>query len=534
MWDRKIERLLKRAPDIAAPDGLLDELEAEIRLPGIRRQEATISYLRGGVGRSRATKLAAAAVIVAGVFGGIVYLLAPGGGAAKRSEESMALGAARDSGDHAAARKDEQPATVEAAVAPERTVAKGGPLGTDKGGRSGKGGSDRRLTMGTVRVDTERIKAEGIAIREMAAFGDFDGLMGMLSGGMFASKVAAAEHLGEIGDERALPTLKRLNKMHGGWLFGTMCVYVYYEDSRTSGAFAVAICKILTRGLPAEEQVEAWFDVLEGRGPVMPSPVDQLFGLNGAGPLVKAKGRDLSKELPMQKFTSGFDVGRRVAAELSLFDDPSVVARLRQTENKGAAPTAVWMEVRDLEIEEGIERCKEIARNEAGAQQYGAIRCLAKFGQPAIYALDELALEGYTEAISTFDLFHYDMEVFDILCWHLTNNKSSQVRLKVISPALLKSVHFFRYRHPLFMQPLITALYDPNEDVRRRAANLLRHASGEERSRLIEHEEDLLMALKHPDERIRPYIAQALGRLGSKRMDERVADPPGIRIDLEE
>lgn len=265
----------------------------------------------------------------------------------------------------------------------------------------------------------------------------------------------------------------------------------------------------------------------------MPS-VDQLFELNGAGPVVRAKGRDLSKEFPMQEFTSGNDVGKRVAAEISKFAHPFVVARLRQTENKGAAPTAVWMEVRDMEIEEGIERCKEIARNEAGAQQYGAIRCLAKFGEPGIYALDELALEGYAEAISTFDLFHYNMEVFDILCWHLTNNKNSRVRLKVISPALLKSVHFFRFRHPLFMQALIMALYDPNEDVRRRAAVLLRNASGREESRLIEHEEDLLIALKHPDEEIRPYIAQALKRLGSERLDEEVPDPPEIRTDLEE
>ncbi|MBL7153020.1 MAG: HEAT repeat domain-containing protein [Phycisphaerae bacterium] len=529
MWDRKIERLLKRTPDIAAPDGLLEELEAEIELPEIRRQEATKSHLRGAAGRSRATKLAAAAVIVAGVVGGMVYLLGRGAGAARQSEESMAPEAVRGSASHAAVRKDEQAVAKEnAVIVPERTVAKGGP--------AGKGESDRsrtRATMGVVRVDTERIEAERIAVREMAALGDIDGLMEMLSGGMFAGKVAAAEHLGEIGDERALPLLKRLNKMHGGWLFGTMCVYCYYEDSRTSGAFAVAICKIMTRDLPADEQVEAWFDVLEGRGPVMPT-VDQLFGLNGAGPLVRAKGRDLSKELPMQEFTSGSDVGRRVAAELSLFDDPSVVARLRQTENKGAAPTAVWMEVRDMEIEEGIERCKEIARNEAGAQQYGVIRCLAKFGEQAIYALDELAGEGYPEAISTFDLLGNNMEVFDILCRHLTNNKHSQVRLKVISPALLKSVHFFRYRHPLFMQPLITALYDPNEDVRRRAAVLLRNAAYQEKSRLIEHEEELLMALKHPDEWIRPYIAQALGQLGSTRMDEKVADPPQIRTDLEE
>jgi len=542
MWNRKIETLLKSAPDIAAPDGLLEKLQAEIELPGIRGQEAAIRYLRGAVGGSRAIKLAAAAVIVTGVVGGIVYLLAPGGGAAERSEESMAPEAVSGSPSHVAVRKDEQAVPEEAAIVPERTVAKGGSSGTEKGGLAVNAGSDRsrtRATMGVLRVDIERIKAEAQAIREMAAVGDTNGLIEMLSVGMFASKVAAAEHLGEIGEERALPVLERLNKMHGSWLFGTKCVsasydrYEGYVGSQTSGAFAVAICKILTRGLPAEEQVEAWFDLLEGRGPVMPS-VDQLFELNGAGPVVRAPGRDLSKEFPMQKFTSSFDVGKRVAAELSTFDHPSVVARLRQTENKGAAIAGVWMEVRDMGIEEAIERCMEITRNEGGAQQYGAIRCLAKFGEPAIYALDELAFEGYTEAVSTFDLFHYNMEVFDILCWHLTNNKKSRVRLKVISPELIESVHFLRFRHPLFMQALITALYDPNKDVRRRAAVLLRNASGQEESRLIEHEEDLLIALRHPDEEVRPYIAQALKQLGSERLDEKVPDPPEIRIDLEE
>jgi len=50
----------------------------------------------------------------------------------------------------------------------------------------------------------------------------------------------------------------------------------------------------------------------------------------------------------------------------------------------------------------------------------------------------------------------------------------------------------------------------------------------------MNHEEDLLIALKHPDEWIRPYIAQALKELGSTRMGDEVADPPQIRTDLEE
>ncbi len=533
MWNSKIETLLKNAPDIAAPDGLLEKLQAEIALPEIRRQEPTISYLRSIVGGSRTTNLAAAAaVIVIGTFAGVVYLLArggsaPGGGVARRSREATV---------RTAVEQQKQAVTLEShgTSDSERTVANlENGADSDGTGLTAKRGPVM-ATMGIVPVDVERIKAEAQAIREMAASGDIDGLIEMLSAGMFPSKVAAAEHLGEVAEERALPVLEKLNKLHGSWLFGAKSVSAYYEGSRTSGAFAVAICKILTRDLPAEEQVEAWFDVLEGRGPVMP-PVDQLFDLNGTGPVVRAPGRDLSKEFPMQKFTSSFDVGKRVAAELSTFDDRSIVARLRQTENRGAAIAAVWMEVRDTGIEQAIERCMEITRNEGGAQQYGAIQCLGRLGEPAIYALDELALEGHAEAISTCDVFGNNPEVLDILCWHLTNNENSRVRLKVISPALLEPVHLSRFREPSFIQALTMALYDPNELVRRRAAVLLRNAAYEKgKSQLIEYEEELLIALRHPDEEIRPYIAQALKQLGSERLDEKVADPPEIRIDLEE
>ena len=130
MRNRKIETLLKNAPDIAAPEGLLEKLQAEIELPGIRRQEAAISYLRGAVGGSRAIKLAAAAVIVMGGVGGIVYLRAPGGGAVKRSEESMAPEAVSGSPSHVVVRNDEQAVPEEAAIVPERTVAQGGSSGT--------------------------------------------------------------------------------------------------------------------------------------------------------------------------------------------------------------------------------------------------------------------------------------------------------------------------------------------------------------------------------------------------------------------
>ena len=57
---------------------------------------------------------------------------------------------------------------------------------------------------------TVALEAETKQINAMAAAGDIDGLVTMLPKGQFASKVLAAEYLGGIGDERALPELERL------------------------------------------------------------------------------------------------------------------------------------------------------------------------------------------------------------------------------------------------------------------------------------------------------------------------------------
>lgn len=54
------------------------------------------------------------------------------------------------------------------------------------------------------------VEAEKKQINAMAAAGDIDGLVRMLSTGQFASKVLAAEYLGDIGNQRALPELERL------------------------------------------------------------------------------------------------------------------------------------------------------------------------------------------------------------------------------------------------------------------------------------------------------------------------------------
>ena len=108
--------------------------------------------------------------------------------------------------------------------------------------------------------DKAKIEAQARQILQMVAANDIAGLIEMLSAGEIPSKVAAAEHLGEIGDERALPALKRLNKGYGGWAITS-------RDHDRSGAFAVAICRILTRYLPDKEQIDALFELLEGRCP---------------------------------------------------------------------------------------------------------------------------------------------------------------------------------------------------------------------------------------------------------------------------
>jgi HEAT repeat protein len=397
----------------------------------------------------------------------------------------------------------------------------------------------------------------------------------------FASKVAAAELLGEIGDERALPELKQLNRELG-----------------SSGAFAVAICKILTRHLSEDEQIDALFELLEGKGPAVPARIDESC-----------------------KIARHHDIGRRVAEELDRFEDPSIVARLRKTDNYAAAIHAVWMEVRDMEMESAIARCMEIARAEDGAGQYGAIRCLEEFGEDAIDALDELAAEGYDEAIRVLNLIRHginleirenienvavshpiwrevqnmekeeaiarcveiarteegkrrrvaivslgkfgddaidaldelarqglapadhvvsllkrrrDSGIAELICWHLTNNKNSNVRLRAVGEVVYGGILNAR---PHTVEYLIEAMYDPNETIRNHAAQGLAFAASWPQHRNSPYAEEIeyamLIALKHPDKRVREHALKALEKLGSDRMGEKVPDPPSFRTDLE-
>ena len=359
-----------------------------------------------------------------------------------------------------------------------------------------------------------KIEAEAKQIQEMVATNYVDGLIDMLSSGEFPSKVGAAEHLGKIGDKSALPELERMNEEHGGWVL----TEIHHDKS---GAFAVAICKILTKYLPPGKQIEGLFDLLEGKGPAVPKTAEfTTMIVNGTSRKVK---RNLGYN---------FDVGKRVAAELDEFDDSSIVSRLRKSINKGAAIPAVWMEVREMDTEGAIAQCVKIARDEGGAQRYGAIHCLGKFGEGFIDALDQLAIEGHREAITVLGYQKEKSKVFELLCWHLINNKNYFVRSEAVHAVSYVRLKEHRVES---LKILVAALYDPSKNIRRNAARALKNRAYKQNKQYFDEIEDsLLIALKHPDVNVRENITTALTRLGCTRLDEEVPKPPEIRTDLEE
>jgi len=122
---------------------------------------------------------------------------------------------------------------VASAAAPEPEVA--GP----------RPGTSSRARRGA--PDAAKLEAEAREIEALADAVDIGGLVEVLSRGEFPSKVVAAEALGRIGDERALPALKEQNAKHGGWQIDGQPL-TFGRDS--SGAFAWAIWRILARDLP--------------------------------------------------------------------------------------------------------------------------------------------------------------------------------------------------------------------------------------------------------------------------------------------
>jgi len=390
------------------------------------------------------------------------------------------------------------------------------------------GTRNRRATMGVKRIDIERRKAEAKKIKEMAAVGDIDGLTAMLSTAMFRNKISAAEYLGEIGDERALPILRKIEKRYicglrkdGSVKFRTDAYG--YRPNASSGAFAVAICKIKTRDLSAKEQIDALFELLDDCIVPKMAP-DKPFLMLGSHGL---------SDIPINEYGFGsFDLGKRVAAELVKYDDPSIVTRLSKTKNKGAAITAVWLEIKDMTFDAAIDRCVEIAINEHEAKQYGAIKCLGKFGKDAVLALDELATLGHYEAMRMLGYLKNNPEVFKIICWHMINNETYLVRL--LGSSQFSHSNIQKYQQSILLDTLVDALFDSQKSIRRRAASLLRTiANGKKWSQLLKYEDDLLLALEHPDKEVRAFITQTLKILDAKRLKEKVPAPSETRTDLD-
>lgn len=371
---------------------------------------------------------------------------------------------------------------------------------------------------GLKRADNERLEAEAKKIKEMAAGGDIEGLIKMLSSGMFRNKITAAEHLGRIGDERALPELKKCKELYiCGLSKNGSKVFrgdgYGYSKGISSGAFAVAICKIRTRDLTEKEQINTFFEVLDDCiEPEMPDPNKPY--------LLLSLDRSGLTDIPINEYGFGsFDLGKRVAAELEKYDDPSIVTRLRKSENKGAAITGVWMEVKDMPQKKAIDRCLEIAITENEAQQYGAIKCLGKLGKDAINALDELGWIGQYEAIRTLGYLKKEPEVMKMICRHISDNDTYLVRLLGISQ--FSHHNIVKYQQPALLDSLVKVLYDPEKAIRRRAAGMLRTiAKGEKWSDLIKYEDELKMALEHDDKEIRGFAGQTLKILDDKILNE--------------
>jgi tetratricopeptide (TPR) repeat protein len=365
-----------------------------------------------------------------------------------------------------------------------------------------------------VEPDRAKIRVQTEQIEQMVVARDVDGLVRMLSVAEFPCKELAAQHLSVFGDERALPELKRLNLAYGGWRDS-------YADADVSGVFAVAICRILTRGLPEKQQIEALCDLLDGKGPAVPDAIaPDRITLNGVP-------QEFRKRLDLNLW-----VGKSVAVELDKFDDPAIVTRLRSRENMGIASYAVWREVRGMDVESAIVRCQQIARDEERVQSEGAIRCLEKFGPAGVKALDQLAREGYAEAITVLGHQKDNPEIFHLLCWHLANNRNSWVRSNVVFALPLSASHSSQVE---LLKALVGALYDPTGSTRRNAATALSNRAYPQNKAYFDQIEDsLLIALKHPDPDVRAPIRKGLERLGCQRLDAVVPDSPPVRTDLEE
>jgi HEAT repeat protein len=172
-----------------------------------------------------------------------------------------------------------------------------------------------------------------------------------------------------------------------------------------------------------------------------------------------------------------------------------------------------------MHIDEAIERCVYIARIDGHYQSRGAIMCLARFGADAIDDLNDLAFEGYPYAMEALRKID-DPNAAKVIEYHTLHNKRRLVRLFAVGHLPVK---------PQFIPSLIEILYDPDEDVRWRAAFALKCISYRRSEYDQMLEQAMLTATKHPDQTVREYATSVLQIIGSKANPENAPDAPPFR-----
>lgn len=337
--------------------------------------------------------------------------------------------------------------------------------------------------------DSDVYRTQGKQLKEAIAVNDTKAVIKMLKKGIAPHKLAAAKYLGEFGNRSALRTLENINLRGGGWARDSKKYPGFSHDP--SAEYAIAIYKILTRDKSESEQIEALFELLEGRGPAVPKQVSQ------------------------ESAKVNYTIGKRVAQELGKFNRPAVLKRLRQSENLGAAIVAVWLEVGNMETEQAISQCMRIARNEIPVQRCGAIQCLSKLTPKSINALDELAIEGFADAVGVLGMEENRElpEVFELLCWHLLKNDYHQVRISAAFAIGGVKRQDFRLKS---LQSLVYGMYDRSIYVQAKAAGALYNAASEKNKLYFEQLKESLIAahINHPNPLVQDRLTSTFRNLG--------------------
>jgi tetratricopeptide (TPR) repeat protein len=381
------------------------------------------------------------------------------------------------------------------------------------------------VTLASRLVNQKNIEIEKAQIEQMVIDQDVEGLIEELIAGECESKALAAEHLGYFGDERALRELQVLNEKHGGWRA------VWSTGEYYSGAFAVAICQILTRDQTPEEQVSALFDLLEGKGPAVPDFVREAEDPESTNKN-KPNGSATVQFSPQKFHGTSMYVGVHVARALAEYNDPRIVPTLRNSRNFGVASTAVWLEVRDMKPSDAIKCCLDIIHYEDRYQRNGAIHCLGRFGDQGVEPLKALVREGFSEPLRILSTMKDHVTVPDygeFLKEELLSNNNAGVRREAASQLLR-----FGEKSDSSVQGLIEALHDPVASVRSTAASSLR---GYFIFRKPENcSEDVIQGLRrfagHEDPDVASLVREILKKNGWNDPNAEVMALPAMRTDL--